>query len=288
MSVAVARVEVPAEAPETRHLSLPIAGMTCASCVARVEKAVRAVPGVQAVAVNLANERAEIELDPARARPADIAAAIARAGYAVPEQEIELAVLGMTCASCVARVEKALAKVPGVARAEVNLANERARVRVSAGLAAPADLVHAVEGAGYNARVLEEPATDVAAEEAAIARRARHEFWMFVGAAVFTLPFVVHMAGLFLERHVLPLPPLVQWALATPVQFLFGARFYGPAWRALKAGTGNMDLLVVLGTLSAYGLSVWVALSPGASDLCLASGWRPGPRARPRRRCGRL
>jgi Cu+-exporting ATPase len=272
MNVAVARVERPAEAPDIRHLSLPIEGMTCASCVARVEKAVRAVPGVHAVSVNLANERADIDLDPARAQPADIAAAIARAGYSVPEQEIELAVLGMTCASCVARVEKALAKVPGVARAEVNLANERARVHLTAGLAAPADLVHAVERAGYGARVLEEPAADVAAEEAAIARRARHEFWMFVGAAVFTLPIVLHMMGGLVDWHILALPPLLQWALATPVQFVFGARFYGPAWRALKAGTGNMDLLVVLGTLSAYGLSVWVALSPEAGDLYFEAG----------------
>ena len=131
-------------------IELAIGGMTCASCVGRVEKALKAVPGVEVASVNLATERAEVSFGAPADRGA-LVAAVEGAGYAVPSSTIELSVEGMTCASCVGNVERALKAVPGVADATVNLATERAQVR---GLAVAADLIGAIERSGYVARVL--------------------------------------------------------------------------------------------------------------------------------------
>ena len=181
-------------------------------------------------------------------------------GTPSPPVSHSLAIRGMTCASCVARVEKALLKVPGVTAATVNLATEQAAVSADAGVA-DAALIAAVEKAGYQAEIVAEDAEE-SAHDAEAERKSRRDLWILVGSAVLTLPFFAHMAGMAVGVHV-PLPPWVQLALATPVQFVAGARFYGPAWKALKAGTGNMDLLVVLGTLAAYGLSLWIMARPG-------------------------
>jgi len=171
-----------------------------------------------------------------------------------------LAIEGMTCASCVARVEKALGAVPGVRRAEVNLATNEARVAVQND-AAVADLLQAVVKAGYGATVA--PAQiDVADDESKVRERVRREGLIFALAALLTVPFVAHMIGAVTGTHPFPFPTWVQLGLASVVQFGAGARFYGPAWRSLRAGTGNMDLLMVLGTLAAYGLSVWLMFRP--------------------------
>jgi P-type Cu+ transporter len=136
---------------EQLGIELPVQGMTCASCVSRVEKALSKVPGVQEASVNLATETATVRASSNVDAP-QLRAAIEKAGYAVPEQSTSLAVSGMTCASCVARVEKALKKTPGVVSAEVNLATEKAEVRF---LGRPeemqARLIAAVEKAGYTA-----------------------------------------------------------------------------------------------------------------------------------------
>lgn len=147
----MARLADRAAAP--RALTLPVEGMTCASCVGRVEKALAKVPGVATAAVNLATEKATVTLDRDLA-PQVLVSAVETAGYDVPRETVDLIVEGMTCASCVGRVEKALEKVPGVLSAEVNLATERARVTELAGAVLPADLVAAVEIAGYDARLL--------------------------------------------------------------------------------------------------------------------------------------
>lgn len=241
-------------APEWR---LPIEGMTCASCVRRVENALAKVPGVRSVAVNLATEEATVQADSAAVLPA-AADAVAAAGYAVPRTELELTVHEMTCASCVGRVERALRAVPGVVDAQVNLATERALVTLVGGSAADMlpGLTAAVSRAGYAA----EPVTDAAtAGEATPARAA--DFWsgpwsVAIPAAL-SLPLVAPMVlGWFgIAWNV---PALWQWLLATPVQFMFGWRFYRAGWKALRAGAGNMDLLVALGTSAAYGLSLWL------------------------------
>jgi P-type Cu+ transporter len=237
-------------------LSLPIEGMTCASCVGRVEKALARVPGVRSAAVNLATESAALELDqPVMA--GTLADAVRRAGYEVPRETVTLAVQGMTCASCVARVERALARVPGVVSAEVNLATERARVERWRGQARVAELVAALRGAGYDGR---DAAT---AASAAAAPPLWSEGRRVVLAAVLSAPLLLPMAAQGFGLHV-TLNGWWQLALAAPVQFWLGARFYRAGWSALRAGSGNMDLLVAIGTSAAFGLSTALLLaSPG-------------------------
>ena len=170
---------------------------------------------------------------------------------------LQLGITGMTCASCVAHVEKSLLKVPGVRSASVNLATERADIIVGDDTTLDA-LQHAITAAGYGATVVPEPGapvTPTAATDNAIVLRIP-DWWPIALAAVFTLPLVAPMFGLLFGQHWM-LPGWLQLALATPVQFWLGARFYRAGWRALKAYTGNMDLLVALGTSAAYGLSVY-------------------------------
>ncbi|HZH44235.1 MAG TPA: heavy metal translocating P-type ATPase [Lysobacter sp.] len=230
-----------------------IDGMTCASCVARVERSLQAVPGVQRATVNLATEAAEVVTDGTVA-PAALVDAVGKAGYGAALTPVELAIEGMTCASCVARVERALHKVPGVATATVNLATERARVEV---LGEPplSTLQAAVAAAGYGARL---PAGETPSHaDAETQRRLPSRDTLHLLAAIaLSLPLVLPMIGLLWGEHWM-LPGWVQFALATPVQFWIGARFYRAGWRALRAGAGNMDLLVALGTSAGYGLSVY-------------------------------
>jgi Cu+-exporting ATPase len=171
---------------------------------------------------------------------------------------VRLQVDGMTCASCVMRVEKALKKVPGVTGAEVNLATETAEVQLGPGGDAQA-LEAAVAKAGYHAQVLQ---ADAQREPDAAA----HRSWPVLLAALLSLPLVLQMAGMAVGRDWM-LPGWVQWALATPVQFWLGARFYRAGWAALRAGTGNMDLLVALGTSAGYGLSVYQLLVHGSHGM---------------------
>ncbi|WP_413203488.1 heavy metal translocating P-type ATPase [Rhodospirillum sp. A1_3_36] len=178
--------------------------------------------------------------------------------------EVELAITGMTCASCSTRLERVLGRVSGVETSSVNLATEKARVRISGGLGRADDLIAAVNKAGFGA----EPVTaDRPALQGHDARGDRAEMLLFTLAAVLTLPLIWDMVA-----HMTGLPgrisPLWQLVLATPVQFVAGARFYRGAWVTLKAGAGNMDSLVALGSSAAYGLSLWrVALGDPADGL---------------------
>ncbi|ANA33435.1 putative copper-importing P-type ATPase A [Ralstonia mannitolilytica] len=172
---------------------------------------------------------------------------------------LDLEIGGMTCAACAGRVERALRAVPGVTEASVNLATERARVH---GAAASDALVAAVSAAGYEARV--------ASDEAAAPAAAEPDFWDGAGpvwiAAALSLPLVLPMiAGWFGSEWMLP--AWVQWLLATPVQFVVGARFYKAGWKAVRAGAGNMDVLVALGTSAAYGLSLWLWWRAGEDHM---------------------
>jgi len=227
---------------------LPIQGMTCASCAGRVERALRKLPEVSSASVNLANEQARIEA-PAGSLP-QLISAIEGAGYNVPSQPLELGIEGMTCASCVGRIERALSKLPGVSQVAVNLADEKARLQVLAGFD-PQLAVKAVVAAGYNAQLLgERPVTDLAQ------RRLYRERLTLLIAIALTLPLVLPMLVEPFGLHWM-LPAWAQFLLATPVQFIFGARFYRAAWQALKARAGNMDQLVAIGTSAGYGLSLY-------------------------------
>jgi Cu+-exporting ATPase len=242
-----------------RECSFPVEGMTCASCVARVEKALRRVPGVVEATVNLATETASVtaEVDTPRAA---LVAAVEGAGYGVPREELALGIEGMTCASCVGRVEKALRGVPGVLEATVNLATERAHVQTAGGVSVDA-LMTAVEKAGYRGA----PAIEARAQPERAATR-RYDWWPVAAAALLSLPLAVPMLAAPFGVHWM-LPGWVQWLLATPVQFWFGARFYRAGWGALRAGTGNMDLLIAIGTTAGYALSVYHLLAVGPGTM---------------------
>jgi Cu+-exporting ATPase len=232
-------------------LSLPIAGMTCAACAGRVQRALGKVPGITQATVNLATERAELR---GTAPLPALVAAVEQAGYAVPEARVELGIGGMTCATCALRVEKALAKVPGVLAASVNLATETASVRLLAGTE-EATLAAAIGRAGYTVRAAETTEADTAAQGG----RERRDLIL---AALLTAPFLAGMAGMAFGADWMP-HPYLQLALAAPVQVWLGARFYRAGWAALRAGTGNMDLLVALGTSAAFGLSLWMLARHG-------------------------
>jgi len=236
------------------RIVLPVHGMSCASCVAHVEKALAAVPGVDKVAVNLATESAAVE----GAGALDVGAlrrAVDAAGYDVPVAAQRLAIEGMTCASCVARVESALRAVPGVIDARVNLASETATVEAVQTVERGA-LIAAVDRAGYAARAAaEEPsaAAMTAARPDPVASLKRDALLALLLAAPLVAPMLAAPFGADWM-----LPAWLQWLLATPVQFWSARRFYVAAWKAVRAKAGNMDLLVSLGTLAAYGLSLYL------------------------------
>lgn len=234
---------------ESTTFDLPIAGMTCASCAGRVERALSKVLGATAVSVNLATEQARVQA-PSDSLPA-LMDAVQQAGYSVPQQSLELSIDGMTCASCVGRVERALTKVPGVKSVSVNLANERAHLELL-GQVDPQTLIGAVTKAGYSASVWEVEHPQIDNQQ----QRLHRERWALLAAIALALPLVLPMVLQPFGVHWM-LPAWVQFALATPVQFIFGARFYVAAWKAVRAGAGNMDLLVALGTSAGYGLSVY-------------------------------
>ena len=263
-----------------RTVSIAVSGMTCASCVRRVEKAVRAVPGVGAVGVNLATEHARVDLLPGSRSGVGtaLASAIKAAGYGTTEDMVELVVGGITCASCVGRVERALKAIPGVLTAEVNLATERARVQMLGGSGGAETLVAAIAATGYQAR---SAAGSSAPDEAARFRTAgRRDLRHVLAAMVLTLPLMVPMVlAPFGVRWMLP--GWAQLLLATPVQFWLGGRFYRGGWKAVRSGAGNMDLLVAMGTSAAYGLSVyllastWLEAGTGAVRTGMGAADRP-------------
>jgi Cu+-exporting ATPase len=245
----------------SRSWTLPITGMTCASCAGRVERALRKLPEVASAEVNLALETAAVQVP--KAFPiATLIATVERAGYAVPRQELSLAIGGMTCASCVGRVERALRKQPGVLEAEVNLATEQAHVVVLRGVADTAALAAAVRAAGYEVRLPD--AQGPSGAGTADSAQSLVLKWLPAGGGARVLIAALLSAPLVLPMLLQPfgvhwmLPGWLQWGLATPVQFWLGARFYRAGWHALRDGSGNMDLLVALGTSAGYGLSLWL------------------------------
>ena len=259
----------PATGPE--RLSVAVAGMTCASCVGHVEKAIGKLPNVTNVSVNLATERADVTFTGA-SEPWAVMEAIERAGYQVPEAGVEFGVAGMTCASCVGHVEKALSRVPGVITATVNLATEKANIRYRSGVASLEDLEAAIRGAGYEPRRIE--GDGASSDQEASAREQelsglRHSLFL---AAVLALPvFVLEMGS-----HLVPAVHdfvmrtigmqtnwLIQFTLTTLVLFGPGLRFFQKGIPAILRGTPDMNSLVTLGTSAAWGYSLVATFAPG-------------------------
>ncbi len=245
------------ESSSALRLDLPLEGMTCAACAARIEKSLNKLPGVVAN-VNFAAESARVTLEPERSSPAAVVEAIRRSGYSVSVQVAEFQVYGMTCVACAARIEKALNRIEGV-EATVNFASESARVRYVPGLATPEQLLAAIRKAGYEAN--ERVEANAAEEKARRAEVFRAELRLFWISVALSLPLLAGMLSMFSPGHAELLPRWLQLALATPVQFWIGRRFYVGGWNALRGGGANMDVLVALGTSTAYGLSAVVTLA---------------------------
>ena len=243
-----------------RVLDIEVEGMTCAACVARLERVLGNAPGVVEAHVNLALARAAVSLDENALDAAQIAEVVARAGFSATTDQTTYPVEGMTCAACVARVERAIRAEPGVVDAEVNLALERATVTTLSGTVAGEALAERVADAGYRLVV---DAGDEAGERERAERESRRidsERRVVVAAALMTLPMVVGMIFQAFGIEELHLMPAGEVLLATPIQFILGARFYRGAFNALRGGGANMDVLVALGTTAAYFYS-WYLLT---------------------------
>ena len=248
-------------------VTLPVTGMTCASCATRVEKTLRGIPGVQQANVNFATEKVTLEFDPRKVGIADFRKAVEEAGYGIEDVEerrkVTLPITGMTCASCVARVEKALKSVPGVEQANVNLATEKATLEFDPHRVAIADLRKAVEGAGYG--IGEEPISEIAttAEKGKQGEIAAIRNKMIAALALGVVIFLGSFSNWF------PWVPgflhnwYVLWALATPVQFWVGWQFYKGAINSARHFSADMNTLIAVGTSAAYAYSVAAVLFPG-------------------------
>ena len=243
-------------------IQLAVQGMTCSSCAGRIEKALLKVNNVEQATVNLATETVLVEGNPSAT---ELCNAITGAGYQVSTETRQYQVIGMTCASCASRIEKALLNVAGVMTAHVNLATEQVNITLlsrmsdailSESILSDSMLSDKVQKAGYQLVALQSLAQQADTDDNALPFY-RSDNWPVIGAAMLTLPLVLPMLGMLLGINWV-MPSLWQWLLATPVQFYFGARFYRAGFNALKAGTSNMDLLVALGTSAAYGLSLYL------------------------------
>lgn len=233
-----------------KEVTLPITGMTCANCALTIERNLNKVEGVEA-RVNLANERAKVIFDPEIVKSGDLLALVKELGYGVATASVELPIKGMTCANCAQTIERALNRLEGVVKANVNFASERARVEYVPALVSLGEIKKAVVDVGYEViEVAGEPEdAEAKAREVEIARQRR----LLIMGLVFTIP-----AFLLAMTVDLGLLPEFEWrkyillALTTPVQFYVGRQFYIGAWKALKQLTAGMDTLIAMGTSAAY------------------------------------
>jgi P-type Cu+ transporter len=246
---------------------IPVTGMTCANCAMNIERALRKVDGVSGVSVNFGTEQATVSYDPQQVPLKGLMQAVEAAGYGVARANVEIPVTGMTCTNCALAVERALGKkVPGVVRAAVNFATERANVEYVPGLATLEDLVLAIEKAGYGAVLPEDALQGEDAELAARQAEVRNQTRKFLVGVVFALPlFLLSMGRDFGLLGTWSHAPWVNWlflALATPVQFYTGWDYYTGGWKSLRNRSANMDVLVAMGSSVAYVYSLFLLLVP--------------------------
>ena len=258
-----------------RQLQLPVEGMTCASCVAHVEGALKGVPGVSSVKVNLATEKAAVDLESEDVSPEALVKAVDGAGYAVPVERVTLNIGGMTCAACVGHVGEALEGVQGVLSVNVNLATEQAAVEYIPGVASHEDFRKAVDQVGYSVEELAGGGRDEKEELDRLGKvkeirafRNKFAFAATLGALLLLgsfdgFPWVSDLMGRSYY-------PFLLWAVATPVQFWAGWGFYTSGLGALRHGTANMHTLIALGTTVAYSYSVAIVLIRTISPEVLA------------------
>ncbi len=239
---------------KTKHITIHIAGMTCAACSNRVEKVLNRKEGVEAN-VNLTTEKASINYDPDMVTIEDIKETIERLGYQVAVEKMEIDISGMTCAACSNRIEKVLNRQEGVEHASVNLAAESAVIEYHPGITSEDALIEVIEKLGYGAKAK----SDREEKQARKSKEIKRMRIKLIASAILSFPLLVtmldHLFGLPVPK--LLMNPWFQFALATPVQFVIGWPFYKGAFRSLRGGSANMDVLVAMGTSAAYVYSIY-------------------------------
>jgi Cu+-exporting ATPase len=236
-----------------KEVVLPVTGMTCANCALTIERSLGKTQGVKEARVNLASEKAVISYDPSLVRGEGLVGSIRDAGYDVATGTIDLPITGMSCANCVQNVERALRKVDGVLRADVNLASERATVEYLPSVVTLEGLKKAIEDAGYGVIIVEGEVQAEDVEARAREEEIRRQRHLLIVGLLFTIPTFVLSMGIDLG-----LVPHFQWskyvllALATPVQFYVGRQFYRGTWKSLKQRSAGMDTLIAMGSSAAY------------------------------------
>lgn len=251
-------------ATKKTNINIPITGMSCATCATKIEKAVNSVAGVLSGSVNFATEKLSVEYDSSIVKTSNIADAVQSAGYDVSVSTTTLPISGMSCATCVAKIEAALEGVAGVTNVVVNLATEKATVRYVDGSLEFKTLVSTVEDAGY--KVLSLDSLDENENIVEKEERLRQESYdrlklRFFTALFLTLPifFLMHLHRFGLGEGGFP---WIQFLFATPVQFWCGSSFYSGAWNSLKHKSADMNTLIAVGTSSAYFYSLSILIFP--------------------------
>ncbi|MGM9919793.1 MAG: heavy metal translocating P-type ATPase [Bhargavaea sp.] len=245
-----------------KEASIQITGMTCASCATRIEKGLNKMEGVEQASVNLALEKSSIMYNPSKLSEVDFQEKIEALGYGVVKQKAEFEITGMTCAACATRIEKGLSKMDGVTAANVNLALEKATIEYNPSEVSVRDLIGKVEKLGYGAHQKQDGQEPADYREQHI----KDQQGKFFASLILSLPLLWTMFAHFSFTSFMYVPeilmnPWVQMALATPVQFIIGKQFYEGAYKALRNGSANMDVLVAMGTSAAYFYSVYQAIA---------------------------
>ncbi|WP_041701316.1 heavy metal translocating P-type ATPase [Gottschalkia acidurici] len=234
---------------------LNVEGMTCAACSSRVEKVLSKLDGVTSASVNLMSKKANIEYDEERLKVEDLIKAIEKAGFKVPMRKVNLSIQGMTCAACSNRVEKVISKLDGVKQASVNLTLNKGTVEFIEGEVTLQQIIEAVKKAGFKAH--EEIEEDEDRERKARESEIKSLRNLLIVSTILSVPLFsamfFHMAGI---NNILS-NGYFQLALATPVQFIVGYRFYKGAYNSLRGGGANMDVLIAMGTSAAYFYSLY-------------------------------
>lgn len=245
-----------------KKMDIAITGMTCVACANRIEKGLQRMEGVSTAAVNFATEKATVSFNEEETNVSSLQDKIRILGYDVIKEEIDLNIIGMTCAACSTRIEKGLNRMEGVQNATVNLALETGRVSFDPTVLSSSDFIKKIQSLGYDAEYKNDNKRKVDHRKAEIIKKTR----LFIISAALSLPLLWTMVAHFSFTSWMYVPdflmnPFVQWALATPVQFWIGWTFYKGAYFALRNKSANMDVLVALGTSAAYFYSVYLVLT---------------------------
>lgn len=255
-----------AGASQTKQTNLQITGMTCAACANRIERGLNKLEGVTEANVNFALEKASVAYDPSKVDVTKLEETVRKLGYDTVKETVQLQLEGMTCAACANRIEKGLSKLPGVTSASVNFAVETATVEYSPGEVSVADLQQKVKQLGYKAILKQENETAGDARD----KEVRRQKTKLLLSAILSFPLLWSMVGHFsftawIYTPELFMNPWFQLVLAAPVQFYVGWPFYRGAYKALRNGSANMDVLVSLGTSAAFFYSLYLTLDWNAN-----------------------